>query len=67
MEIARAQFFLSSRDAKSCITACEITGTGTLSLNAVTDALYRAYGIRHVEMPATPTRVWNTIREARSA
>ena len=27
-------------------------------LNAVTDALYRAYGIRHIEMPATPDRIW---------
>jgi len=28
------------------------------------DALYRAYQIRHVDMPATPERVWAAIREA---
>jgi hypothetical protein len=31
-------------------------------LNAVTDALYRAYGIQHIEMPATPQRVWRAIQ-----
>ena len=36
-------------------------------MNAVTDALFRAYGIRHIEMPATPQRVWQTITEARAA
>jgi carbon-monoxide dehydrogenase large subunit len=30
----------------------------------VTDALYREYGIRHIDMPTTPVRVWNAIREA---
>ena len=33
-------------------------------LNAVVDAL-RPLGIRHIEMPATPERVWRTIRDAR--
>lgn len=33
-------------------------------LNAVTDALYRAYGISHIEMPTTPSRVWQAIAEA---
>ncbi|WP_137113454.1 xanthine dehydrogenase family protein molybdopterin-binding subunit [Mesorhizobium sp. GR13] len=33
-------------------------------LNAVTDALYRAYGIDHIEMPATPRRVWEAIQAA---
>ena len=27
-------------------------------MNALVDALYAAYGIRHVEMPATPDRLW---------
>lgn len=30
--------------------------------NAVNDALRRAYGIRHVDMPLTPLRVWEAIR-----
>jgi carbon-monoxide dehydrogenase large subunit len=32
--------------------------------NAVNDALWRAYGIRHMDMPMTPSRVWETIRAA---
>jgi len=39
---------------------------GALSsiMNAVIDAL-SAYGIRHIDMPATPERIWRAIREAR--
>jgi len=33
-------------------------------MNAVVDAL-SVYGIRHIDMPATPARVWQTIRDAR--
>ncbi len=32
--------------------------------NAVNDALYRAYGIRHMDMPMTPARVWEVIQSA---
>jgi aerobic carbon-monoxide dehydrogenase large subunit len=35
-------------------------------MNAVVDALSE-YGIRHIDMPATPERVWQTIRRAQSA
>jgi carbon-monoxide dehydrogenase large subunit len=35
-------------------------------MNAVVDALYRAYGIRNIDMPATPLRVWQAIRAART-
>ena len=34
-------------------------------MNAVVDALWRAHRIRHVDMPATPARLWATIQEAR--
>ena len=34
-------------------------------VNAIVDAL-RAYGVRDIEMPATPYRVWKAIREARA-
>jgi aerobic carbon-monoxide dehydrogenase large subunit len=34
-------------------------------MNAVVDAL-AAYGIRHIDMPATPARVWQALRDARS-
>jgi aerobic carbon-monoxide dehydrogenase large subunit len=33
--------------------------------NAVVDAL-RPYGVRHVDMPLTPERVWRAIRDAAS-
>jgi carbon-monoxide dehydrogenase large subunit len=32
--------------------------------NAVNDAL-AAHGVRHIDMPLTPERVWRAIREAR--
>jgi aerobic carbon-monoxide dehydrogenase large subunit len=38
-------------------------GSAPAVMNAVVDALYRAYRIRHVDMPATPERVWAAIRE----
>jgi len=33
-------------------------------MNALVDALGE-YGVRHIDMPATPERVWQTIRDAR--
>jgi carbon-monoxide dehydrogenase large subunit len=35
-------------------------------MNALVDAL-SAFGIRHIDMPATPERVWRAIRNARAA
>jgi len=32
-------------------------------MNAVIDALWRAYRIRHIDMPATPERIWAAIGE----
>jgi carbon-monoxide dehydrogenase large subunit len=34
-------------------------------INAVVDALWRAYRIRHVDMPATPERLWAAIEEGK--
>jgi carbon-monoxide dehydrogenase large subunit len=34
-------------------------------MNALVDALSE-YGIRHIDMPATPERVWRAIRAARA-
>ena len=34
-------------------------------VNAVVDALSE-FGVRHVEMPATPERVWRAIQEAKA-
>jgi carbon-monoxide dehydrogenase large subunit len=36
-------------------------------MNAVVDALYRAHGIRHVDMPATPQKIWHAIEKARKS
>jgi aerobic carbon-monoxide dehydrogenase large subunit len=36
-------------------------------INAVVDALWRGYRIRHIDMPATPQRIWKAIAAARSA
>jgi len=35
-------------------------------VNAVVDALSE-YGVRHVEMPATPERIWRAIHEAQAS
>jgi carbon-monoxide dehydrogenase large subunit len=34
-------------------------------MNAVVDALWRAYRIAHVDMPATPARVWAALQEGK--
>jgi carbon-monoxide dehydrogenase large subunit len=34
-------------------------------MNAVLDALWRSHRIRHLDMPATPERVWRAIQTAR--
>jgi carbon-monoxide dehydrogenase large subunit len=36
-------------------------------MNAVIDALDRAYAIRHIDMPATPLKVWTLIDRARNS
>ena len=41
-------------------------GSLTSIMNAVVDALSE-YGIRHIDMPATPYKVWQAIRAARGA
>ena len=35
-------------------------------MNAVVDALGE-FGIRHIDMPATPQRIWDAIQAARAA
>jgi carbon-monoxide dehydrogenase large subunit len=36
-------------------------------MNAILDALWRAHRVRHLDMPATPERVWQAIENARRA
>ena len=65
-------FDFATRNVPSTTNAMGIKGAGEAgtigatpaALNAVTDALYRAYGIRHIDMPATPLRIWTAIRAA---
>ncbi|MGF7007389.1 xanthine dehydrogenase family protein molybdopterin-binding subunit [Aminobacter sp. BE322] len=66
-------FHFETRNVPSTTNAMGMKGAGEAgtigatpaALNAVTDALYRAYGIDHIEMPATPARVWAAIEAAR--
>ena len=68
-------FSFETRNVPSTTNALGIKGAGEAgtigatpaALNAVTDALWRAYGIRHIEMPATPARIWAAIQGASSA
>jgi carbon-monoxide dehydrogenase large subunit len=41
-------------------------GSSPAVMNAIVDALNRAYGIRNLDMPATPLRVWEAIRKVRN-
>ncbi len=36
-------------------------------INAVIDALDRAYGIRHIDMPATPQKIWTLIEKTKKS
>ncbi|MFD2057733.1 xanthine dehydrogenase family protein molybdopterin-binding subunit [Mesorhizobium calcicola] len=68
-------FHFETRNVPSTTNALGIKGAGEAgtigstpaALNAVTDALWRAYGVKHIDMPATPARIWATIREAAAA
>ncbi|MEW9806783.1 xanthine dehydrogenase family protein molybdopterin-binding subunit [Mesorhizobium sp. ZMM04-5] len=65
-------FSFETRNVPSTTNAMGIKGAGEAgtigaapaTINAVTDALWRAYGIDHIEMPATPARVWAAIHAA---
>ena len=67
-------FHFETRNVPSTTNAMGMKGAGEAGtigatpavLNAVTDALWRAYGIGHIEMPATPQRVWSAIQEAQA-
>src|SRR6185437_6795400 len=43
------------------------TGSCPAVLNALVDALWRSYGIRHIDMPATAPKVWAAIERAKKA
>ncbi len=68
-------FRFDTRNVPSTTNAMGMKGAGEAGtigacpavLNAVIDALHREYGITHIEMPTTPSRVWTAIREAQNA
>lgn len=67
-------FHFETRNVPSTTNALGIKGAGEAgtigstpaTLNAVTDALFRAYGIRHIDMPTTPSRIWAAIGDSKA-
>jgi carbon-monoxide dehydrogenase large subunit len=64
-------FIFETRNVRCATNPLGVKGAGEAGtigaapavMNAIVDALHRAYRIRHVDMPATPERVWAAIRE----
>ena len=61
-----------TRNVPSVTNAFGIKGAGEAGsigscpavMNAIVNALHDAYGIEHIDMPATPERVWSAIAAA---
>jgi carbon-monoxide dehydrogenase large subunit len=66
-------FTFETRNVKCTTNPLGVKGAGEAGaigaapavMNALLDALYRAYRIRQLDMPATPERIWTAIRESR--
>jgi len=39
-------------------------GAPPVVINAIVDALHHRAGVRHIDMPATPQRIWNALHQA---
>jgi carbon-monoxide dehydrogenase large subunit len=63
--ICKANEVLTPNNPLGVKGAGEAGTVGALAavINAIVDAL-SPYGVEHIEMPATPERIWRTIREA---
>jgi aerobic carbon-monoxide dehydrogenase large subunit len=67
-------FSFETRNVPSTTNALGMKGAGEAGtvgatpavMSAITDALHRAYGISHIEMPATPARIWHAIQQAQA-
>jgi aerobic carbon-monoxide dehydrogenase large subunit len=65
-------FAFETRNVRCLVNPLGVKGAGEAGaigscpavMNAVADALWRAFGIAHLDMPATPQRVWAAIKEA---
>lgn len=66
-------FAFETRNVRCKVNPLGVKGAGEAGaigscpavMNAVIDALWRAHRIRHVDMPATPERLWAAIEDAR--
>jgi carbon-monoxide dehydrogenase large subunit len=66
-------FTFETRNVKCRTNALGVKGAGEAGaigscpavMNAIVDALWRAHGVRHVDMPATPERVWQAMQESK--
>ena len=66
-------FTFETRNVRCATNVLGVKGAGEAGaigscpalMNAIADALWRAYRIPHVDMPATPERLWQTIGEGR--
>jgi aerobic carbon-monoxide dehydrogenase large subunit len=66
-------FAFETRNVRCTVNPLGVKGAGEAGtigaapavMNAIVDALYRAYRIRHIDMPATPERLWAAIREGK--
>ncbi|MCC7345791.1 MAG: xanthine dehydrogenase family protein molybdopterin-binding subunit [Variibacter sp.] len=66
-------FTFETRNVKCATNALGVKGAGEAGsigscpaiMNAIGDALWRAYRVRHIDMPATPERVWQALEEGK--
>ena len=66
-------FHFETRNVPSTTNALGIKGAGEAgtigaapaTMNAIADALYRAHDVDHIDMPATPLRIWSAIQAAK--
>src|SRR5207342_2230545 len=60
------RFVFETRNVRCATNPLGVKGAGEAGtigacpamINAITDAVWRAYRIRHVDMPTTPERLW---------
>ncbi len=65
------EFTFETRNVRSTTNILGVKGAGEAGtigaapavMNAVVDALRREKGIRHIDMPATPRRLWEALRQ----
>ena len=66
-------FTFETRNVRCVTNALGVKGAGEAGsigscpaiMNAIVDALWRAYRVRHIDMPATPERIWSALQEGR--